>query len=71
MASGTLEEQPLWEEGRGRGQETHKASAQEPQMSVPWEEWRLSPPVRVFFSFHVFSFFFNPLKEARRRAKCL
>lgn len=69
MASGTLEEQPLWEEGRGRGQETHKASAQEPQMSVPWEEWRLSPPVRVFFSFHVFSFFFNPLKEARHRAK--
>lgn len=56
VASGTLEKQPLWEEGRGRGQGAHKASAQEPQESVPWEEWRLSPPVRVFFSCLFFLF---------------
>lgn len=56
VASGTLEKQPLWEEGRGRGQGAHKASAQEPQVSVPWEEWRLSPPVRVFFSCLFFLF---------------
>lgn len=68
VASGTLEKQPLWEEGRGRGQGAHKASRpRSPKRVSPGKNGVSVHPLE--FSFHVFSFFFNPLKEARRLAK--
>lgn len=64
MALGTLEEQSLWDEGRGRAGAAH---AQSPSLTTRNE----CPQGRMASQSTRQSFLFNPLQEDRRLAKCV